>query len=73
MLETTTLTIPFHTIVMLVLYLMLGIYTVFTAILYYHWKEYSTEASVTTYTLTTYFVTTIPLLLIMVVLALNFI
>lgn len=60
-----TLSLPLHTIVTLGFYLMAMLYIVFSTILYYHWKEYSTDAGVTRTTLILYLVTTIPLILIM--------
>lgn len=59
-----------HTLVMLTLYLVIGIYTIFSSILYYHWKAYGTDTKVTAYTLIIYFSTTLPLLIIMTTLAL---
>lgn len=46
-------------------YLFLMFYVVFSAILYYHWKEYSVDEKVTRITLIFYFSTTVPLLLAM--------
>lgn len=46
-------------------YLFLMFYVVFSAILYYHWKEYSVDEKVTRITLIFYFSTTVPLLLVM--------
>lgn len=54
-----------NTMVMLSLYFVLAAYTIFTAILYYHWKTYGTDNKVTGLTLILYFSTTIPLLLAM--------
>lgn len=59
-----------HTVVMLVLYVTIGIYTIFSSILYYHWKTYGTDTKITAFTLITYFSTTLPLLIIMTTLAL---
>lgn len=67
--QLTTTTISLHTLVLLVFYFVLGVYAVFSAILYYHWKAYAADTKVTTYTLITYFGTTIPLLIIMTILA----
>lgn len=58
-------TLPLHTIVTLGFYLVAAIYILFTAIMYYHWKEYGTDAGVTKITLILYLVTTLPLILIM--------
>ncbi len=43
-------------------YLILLVYIIFTAILYYHWKEYSIDEKATRVTLIFYFFTTVPLL-----------
>lgn len=51
------------TILLLVLYLMIAFYAIFSFILYYHWKEYSIDANTTKKTLLSYFIITIPLLL----------
>jgi len=61
---------PIETVVMLVFYLILGIYALFSAILYYHWKTYGTDSKVTGLTLILYFATTVPLLVIMAIAAL---
>ncbi|MBP9836786.1 MAG: hypothetical protein KBC78_03050 [Candidatus Pacebacteria bacterium] len=50
-------------------YLLLMFYIVFTAVLYYHWREYSVDEKVTRITLIFYFSTTLPLLGIMGILA----
>lgn len=57
--------LPLETILLFIFYLVLGIYAVFSAILYYHWRAYATDAKVTAYTLMTYFGTTVPLFIIM--------
>lgn len=59
-----------QSIVQLVFLILLGVYLLFTIILYYHWREYSIDKKVTSYTLITYFTTTVPLLLIMGILLL---
>lgn len=56
--------------VTLTLYLIIGAYTIFSAIFYYHWNAYATDAKVTTYTFILYFSTTLPILLIMIIMAL---
>ncbi|MCA9362024.1 hypothetical protein KC906_01495 [Candidatus Kaiserbacteria bacterium] len=61
--------LPLHTVVLGTFYLVLGAYAIFTAIFYYHWRTYGTDVKVTTYTLVVYFSTTIPLLVVMGVLA----
>ncbi|MCA9359896.1 hypothetical protein H6781_00545 [Candidatus Nomurabacteria bacterium] len=62
--------LSFNTIIRLALYLVLGVYAIFSAIFYYHWSSYGTDAKITTYTLILYFATTIPLLIVMTILAL---
>jgi uncharacterized membrane protein YidH (DUF202 family) len=59
-----------QSIVQLVFLILLGVYLLFTIILYYHWREYGIDKKVTSYTLITYFTTTVPLLLIMGILLL---
>lgn len=49
----------------LVFYLVLGIYAIFTAILYYHWNAYGNSLKVTGLTYITYIAITVPLILIM--------
>lgn len=61
----TSFTLPLHTIITLGFYLVATIYILFSAIMYYHWKEYGTDAGVTKITLVLYLVTTLPLILIM--------
>lgn len=63
--------LPLETVVMLAFYLVLGAYAIFSAILYYHWNNYGFDIKVTSLTLIVYFVTTLPLLLIMTATALN--
>ncbi len=60
-----TLGIPLNTIVQLGFYFVLGAYAIFTAIFYYHWQTYGTDVRVTGITLIVYFLTTVPLLLVM--------
>ena len=55
---------------LMVFYLVTAIYIIFTAILYYHWKQYSTDAKVGWITGVVYLCTTLPLVIIMGVLAL---
>lgn len=56
---------PIETIISLGFYSVAGMFTIFSAILYYHWNAYSTDVGVTKLTLILYFSTTIPLLIIM--------
>jgi len=51
------------------LFLVLIVYLVYSVILYYHWKSYSSDIKVTGMTLVTYLSTTIPLIIIMTILA----
>lgn len=53
------------TILSLVFYFILGLYIIFTAILYYHWQTYATDKLVSRVTILSFFATTLPLLLIM--------
>lgn len=56
-------------LVQMAFYLVLGIYAIFSIIFYYHWNSYGTDIKVTALTLILYFATTIPLLIVMAVLA----
>jgi len=47
------------------LYVIAGIYVIFSAVLYYHWNTYSTDQRVSHITLITFFLSTFPLLLTM--------
>jgi hypothetical protein len=64
-----TLNVSAHTLVLLVFYIVTGVYTIFSGILYYHWREYATDPKVTAYTLIAYFALTLPLILVMGILA----
>jgi hypothetical protein len=66
--QISTISLPIDSIMLLGFYLILGAYTIFSGIFYYHWKSYGTDAKVTAYTLIAFFATTIPLLLVMGVL-----
>ncbi len=57
--------IPVEDVFSLVFYLSLGVYAVFTTILYYHWSEYSTDSIVSKITAVSYLASTLPLLGIM--------
>lgn len=63
--------IPLNTVVELVFYVALGIYAIFTAILYFHWNTYSVEPVVNKITTITYLLTTVPLLVVMSIVALT--
>ena len=63
--ELSELTIPLHTALTLVFYLVVAGYTIFTFIMYYHWNEYSLDNKVSRITLLFYFLTTLPLVICM--------
>ncbi|MCD5381088.1 MAG: hypothetical protein LR008_00760 [Candidatus Pacebacteria bacterium] len=69
--QLSSLTLPLETLVMLAFYFILGAYTIFSAILFYHWRAYSSDTKVTGLTLILYFATTAPLLLILTITALT--
>jgi len=64
-----SLNLPIDNLVMLVFYFIIGIYAIFSAILYYHWKTYGTDIKISGLTLIIYFITTIPLLIVMGIMA----
>lgn len=66
----TAANVPVHEVVLATFYIVVGIYAIFSAILYYHWQEYATDTRVTAYTLITYFTTTLSLILAMGIMAL---
>ena len=66
----TLANLPFDNITLLGFYAVTAGYCIFSAILYYHWNAYGTDARVTKLTLYSYAGTTIPLLLIMGLMAL---
>ena len=55
--------------VMLFFYVTALVYIIYSVILHYHWAQYSTNKAVTWFTLATYGITTVPLILIMAALA----
>ena len=57
--------------VLFVFYVVIAIYVVFTAVLYYHWQQYGTNAKVGWITGVTYLCTTVPLVCLMGILALT--
>ena len=57
--------IPIDTVVMLSFYVVTGLYVLFTAVFYYHWKTYSTDEKVTNLTYILYVITTLPMLIVM--------
>ena len=56
--------LPIHNIVTIGFLITLGLYAVFSFIIYYHWNEYCVEPTMTYLTMSLYFITTLPLLLI---------
>lgn len=64
-LTTLTTSIPLHTVITLGFYGATAMYIIFTIILYFHWNEYSINDGVTRTTLALYFLTTIPLVMVM--------
>ena len=65
--------IPIELITTLGFYIIAGLYVLFTAVFYYHWKTYSTDEKVTNLTYVLYFITTLPLIIVMGVLLLTII
>ena len=65
----TTLSLPLDAVATLGFYLVAGSFCIFSAILYYHWQEYSSDVKMTSRTLLLYFGTSIPLLILMGILA----
>jgi uncharacterized membrane protein len=61
----TQSTLSLHSTLLLALYVLTGVYVIFSAVLYYHWQNYSSDERVSKITLITFFVSTFPLLLIM--------
>lgn len=63
MFGTTTIPIaslPLATAMQLGFFIMLGIYAIFTAILYYHWNTYADDRTVSRLTFVIYFLMTLP-------------
>lgn len=54
--------LPLPTLVQLGFYAVVGVYALFSIILYYHWNEYSIDAAVSRVTLVLYLGLTVPLL-----------
>lgn len=59
------LNLPFDTLITLSFYFVIGMYAIFSGILYYHWNAYGTDARITTLTLLIFFGTTLPLIVVM--------
>ena len=64
-------TFSLHSTLLLAMYLTIGTYVIFSAVLYYHWNTYSTDERVSRLTLITFFVSTFPLLLTMALILLT--
>lgn len=60
-----SVSVPVHELVLLAFYVLTGFYLIFTAILYFHWNEYSVSKAVSRLTAITYLIITLPLLTIM--------
>ena len=67
-----TVAISLKTALMFGFYIMSAAYIIFTIVMYYHWNEYSVNARVTSITLITYLVTTVPLIATLGIIALSF-
>lgn len=57
--------LPTGDIATLAFYIAIGIYAIFTAVLYYHWHTYTSDIKMATATYVAYFAITIPLLTVM--------
>jgi len=68
----TAIAISLKSLLMYGFYFASASYIIFTTIMYYHWKEYSVDARVTSITLMTYFVVTVPLIATLGIIALTF-
>ena len=58
-------TLPTGDIATLSFYVVIGVYAIFTAVLYYHWHMYTSDIKMATATYIAYFAITIPLLTVM--------
>lgn len=67
----TTLNFPIGDIALFALYFIIGAYAIFSAVFYYHWHTYGTDAKITNLTLGLYFGITLPLLIIMTLMAIT--
>jgi len=54
---------PLASITQLLALIALGIYVIFTAVLYYHWEAFATDQAIARTTYTIYLVTTVPLVI----------
>lgn len=57
--------IPLTTVTNLTFYVLLGIFAIFTIVMYYHWVSFATDKAVSRITLLAYMIMTLPLLLTM--------
>jgi len=64
-LNSLTNALPWETLSILGFYLMAIVYLIFTAILYFHWQQYSTNSAVSKTTALLYLSATLPLISIM--------
>jgi hypothetical protein len=71
-LSDASVAISLKTVLMFGFYFAAAAYIIFTIIMYYHWNEYSVDARVTSITIITYFVTTVPLIATLGIIALTF-
>ena len=58
-------TLPVGDITTLAFYITIGIYAVFTAVLYYHWHTYTSDIKMATATYIAYVAITVPLIMVM--------
>jgi len=65
----STFTLPIAPLVQLSFYLLILIFSIFTAVLYYHWQNYSTDGRVTLITYAAFGFVSIPLIIIMAYIA----
>lgn len=63
-LDIPTISLSLKAVFQIAFLIVLGLYAIFSAIFYYHWQTYSTDGKVYALTLTLYFLTTIPLLIV---------
>jgi len=68
-LSDTNLNFSLSDLAQLIFYCIAIIYIVFTAVIHYHWKTYSTEISMIGLTFTIYAAVTLPLLILMAFIA----
>ena len=60
-----TPSLPTGDIATLAFYIAIGIYAIFTAVLYYHWHTYTSDIKMATATYIAYFAITVPLIMVM--------